>query len=129
MHMHLAQDAAAVSKTGMLLTLANSTEEVREVQRLRYRVFVEGGGLTALVNRERLDADRFDKHCDHLIVRDANTLRVVGTTACFRRMLRARRAATTRRASSISRASGICAMGLWKRGAHASIRSTAAVPS
>ncbi len=62
-----------------VLSLASTPEEVREVQRLRYQVFVEGMGLSALVNAERLDRDEFDEFCDHLIVRDRNTLRVVGT--------------------------------------------------
>ena len=49
------------------------------MQRLRYKVFIEGLGLAALANPERLDRDEFDAHCDHLIVRDADTLKVVGT--------------------------------------------------
>jgi putative hemolysin len=63
----------------LLLSLASTAAEVREVQRLRYKVFIEALGLSALVNPERLDRDEFDEHCDHLIVRDASTLKVVGT--------------------------------------------------
>lgn len=63
----------------LILSLASTAAEVREVQRLRYKVFIEAMGLAALVNPERLDRDEFDEHCDHLIVRDASTLKVVGT--------------------------------------------------
>lgn len=61
------------------LSLASTREELLEVQRLRYKIFVEGGGLTALQNEERLDQDEFDAYCDHLLVRDSRTLQVVGT--------------------------------------------------
>ena len=63
----------------LALSLASTPQELREVQRLRYKVFVEAMGLSALVNAERLDRDEFDEHCDHLIVREAVTLKVVGT--------------------------------------------------
>lgn len=61
------------------LSLATTPEEVREVQRLRYKVFIEAMNLTALANPEGLDKDDFDNYCDHLIVRDSKTLNVVGT--------------------------------------------------
>jgi putative hemolysin len=63
----------------LALSLASTPKEVREVQRLRYKVFIEGQGLSALANEEGLDRDEFDEFCDHLIVRDASTLKVVGT--------------------------------------------------
>ncbi|GGX31119.1 GNAT family N-acetyltransferase [Undibacterium squillarum] len=61
------------------LSLATTPEEIREVQRLRYKVFIESMGLSALANAEGLDQDEFDEHCDHLLVRDSKTLKVVGT--------------------------------------------------
>ncbi len=61
------------------LSLATTAEEVKEVQRLRYKVFIESMGLSALSNPEGLDKDEFDTYCDHLIVRDSKTLKVVGT--------------------------------------------------
>ena len=63
----------------LTLSIASTPEEVREVQRLRYKVFVETMGLSALMNAEELDRDEFDSYCDHLIVRDSKTLKVVGT--------------------------------------------------
>ncbi|RJF96321.1 GNAT family N-acetyltransferase [Noviherbaspirillum saxi] len=49
------------------------------LQRRRYKIFIEAGGLSSLMNAERLDQDEFDRYCDHLIVRDSGTLQVVGT--------------------------------------------------
>lgn len=61
------------------LSLARTLEEIREVQRLRYKIFVEAMGLDMLKNHEGLERDEFDEFCDHLIVRDTRTLEVVGT--------------------------------------------------
>lgn len=63
----------------LTLSLATTKEEVREVQRLRYKVFIEAMGLSHLSNDAGLDADAFDDCCDHLIVRDSKSLEVVGT--------------------------------------------------
>ena len=63
----------------LTLSLASTAEEVTEVQHLRYKVFVETMGLSALTNAEEIDRDEFDAYCDHLIVRDSRTLEVVGT--------------------------------------------------
>jgi putative hemolysin len=70
---------AGVSFPKLSLSIATTREEVREVQRLRYKVFIEAMGLNALANDDGLDADEYDAHCDHLIVRDTSTLKVVGT--------------------------------------------------
>jgi putative hemolysin len=61
------------------LSIANTKEQIREVQRLRYKVFVEATGLQSLQNAEGLECDEFDEFCDHLIVRDTRTGEVVGT--------------------------------------------------
>jgi len=63
----------------LVLSMASTPQELREVQRLRYKVFIETMGLTALERADGLDSDEFDEHCDHLIVRDSDTLMVVGT--------------------------------------------------
>lgn len=63
----------------LVLSMASTPEELREVQRLRYKVFIETLGLTSLMREDGLDSDEFDEHCDHLIVRDSATLKVVGT--------------------------------------------------
>lgn len=58
--------------------LARSALVVEDAQRLRYKVFAEEMGA-AIGNDAGLDVDEFDAHCDHIVVRDRDTLRVVGT--------------------------------------------------
>ncbi|GGC02272.1 GNAT family N-acetyltransferase [Pseudoduganella buxea] len=63
----------------LVVGMATTSHDVRAVQRLRYRVFVENLGLTALKRADGLDSDEFDEHCDHLVVRDVDSLKIVGT--------------------------------------------------
>jgi len=67
-----------VQNFNLSVAWARSDEELREAQRLRYRVFAEEMGAH-LNGPSGLDVDAFDAYCDHLLVRDANTLKVVGT--------------------------------------------------
>lgn len=62
------------------LLLTTDPDHIREVQRLRYEVFSTEPGFE-LHNNERTDADRFDEHCDHLIVREDRSDDIVG---CYR---------------------------------------------
>jgi len=55
------------------VTWARTDEELREVQRLRYRVFADEMGAR-LTGPAGLDVDAFDSYCDHLLVRDLDTL-------------------------------------------------------
>ncbi|MFD2238822.1 GNAT family N-acetyltransferase [Aureimonas populi] len=63
--------------------LASSTEEVRAAQALRYRVFYGemGARATPLQRFTGRDEDRFDAHCDHLLVvdREGGEERIVGS--------------------------------------------------
>ncbi len=78
-----AQRVEAHDAHGFTVSFARTPAEVREAQRLRYKVFAEemGAGLAHVVDEEgrRIDQDMFDRHCDHLIVRDNKTLQVIGT--------------------------------------------------
>ena len=58
---------------------ASSISEVKEAQRLRYKVFAEEMGANLAQNSEGLDVDEFDAYCDHLLIRDQDSLKVVGT--------------------------------------------------
>lgn len=60
--------------------LAATDDEVREAQALRYRVFGEELGAKLRDHGEALDRDEFDPFCQHLLVRDARSGRVVGCT-------------------------------------------------
>jgi putative hemolysin len=63
----------------LALSVARTAAEVEEAQRLRYKVFAEEMGAAIGSGNSGLDCDEFDAWCDHLIVRDADTLRVIGT--------------------------------------------------
>ncbi|MFD0857907.1 GNAT family N-acetyltransferase [Roseovarius aquimarinus] len=54
------------------LRLASDAATLRAAQRLRYRVFVEelGGDGPLVDHAARREIDRFDDHCDHLILID-----------------------------------------------------------
>lgn len=67
------------SSSRLNLSLARSEEEVREAQRLRYRVFVEEMGARLTNSEPGLDRDIFDPYCDHLLVRDGDSNEVIGT--------------------------------------------------
>ena len=58
---------------------AKHTDEVREAQRLRYAVFATEMGARLDTTLPGHDIDLFDNFCEHLLVRDAATLEVVGT--------------------------------------------------
>src|SRR6516225_9826471 len=60
--------------------LAQTVEDLEQCQRLRYRVFncELGEGLDSSA-RTGLDRDQFDFICDHLMVHDASTGKLVGT--------------------------------------------------
>ena len=66
----------------LTVSFAQSEAEVREAQRLRYQVFAEEMGARLNTLEPGIDIDIFDSYCDHLLVRDHDTLEVVGTTAC-----------------------------------------------
>jgi putative hemolysin len=61
------------------LRLAQDDAEIREAQRLRYKVFVDEFGAEICSDLPGHDIDYFDNFCDHLIVRDEDSGRVVGT--------------------------------------------------
>ncbi len=60
--------------------LAKSPQDLRAVQRLRYEVFVEelGGGGSLVDHERKLEVDRFDPHCDHMIVEHAPSGQIAG---------------------------------------------------
>lgn len=71
--------AAAAAPARLAVSLARSPADIEDAQRLRYKVFVEELGASAGDRATGLEFDDFDAACDHLIVRDLDTLRVVGT--------------------------------------------------
>lgn len=61
------------------ISFARTEGEVREAQKLRYKVFAEEMGAKMPVHADRIDEDRYDRYCEHLLVRDSDTGVVVGT--------------------------------------------------
>jgi putative hemolysin len=62
------------------VSLAQSPDELIECQRLRYEVFnLELGEGLSTSDRSGLDIDPFDSFCDHLMVRDLESGKLVGT--------------------------------------------------
>lgn len=60
--------------------LAKTEEDIRKAQELRYLIFnIELGEGLDSSHSNRLDADRFDPQCDHLLVVDRKTERIIGT--------------------------------------------------
>jgi len=63
----------------LTVSFAQSESEVREAQHLRYQVFCEEMGAQLNTLEPGMDKDIYDVYCDHLLVRDNDTLEVVGT--------------------------------------------------
>ncbi len=80
-------DGAATGSPGPRYSLLLSTDPslIEAAQRLRYDVFTSTPGFTLPAagtgQTDRLDTDRFDEYCDHLLVRDDDTGELVG---CYR---------------------------------------------
>ncbi len=70
---------ATVGQTRLTVTLARTAAEVEDAQRLRFKIFGEEMGARLGTANTGLDVDAYDQWCDHLIVRDQDSLRVVGT--------------------------------------------------
>jgi len=68
---------AFINTNKLSVSIARNMFEVEEAQRLRFKVFAEEMG--AKIGNNGLDIDGFDEFCEHLIIRDNVTQRVVGT--------------------------------------------------
>jgi putative hemolysin len=63
------------------LLLSTDPVHIEAAQRLRYDVFSSEPGFALTGHATGLDVDRFDEHCDHLLVREENSGDLVG---CYR---------------------------------------------
>ena len=63
------------------LLLSRDAALITAAQRLRHQVFTTEPGFALPPRADGLDADRFDEHCDHLLVREDRTGDLVG---CYR---------------------------------------------
>ncbi len=78
--LELARKEQAVEPTRRLtFSLARNIADVTEAQRIRFKVFGEEMGARLPSAGLGLDIDRFDRYCEHLLVRDHGENKVVGT--------------------------------------------------
>ena len=71
--------ASGAGKQRFVTAIARTETEIIEAQRLRYRVFAEEMGASMPHAESGLDRDEFDPFCEHLLVRNSSSGRVVGT--------------------------------------------------
>lgn len=57
-------------------TWAKTKKDIKEIQKLRYKVFAKEMGAQI---SGRIDKDIYDEYCDHLMIKDAFSGKVVGT--------------------------------------------------
>jgi putative hemolysin len=77
----LTADQQAATAPRYTLLLSTDPTLVEQAQRLRYDVFTSEPGYALTGLTDQRDADRFDEHCDHLLVREDMSGELVG---CYR---------------------------------------------
>ena len=78
-------NAELANAQGFSVRLASTESEVLETQRLRYDVFAREMGAEVHEEKEGIESDRYDAHCDHLFVEELSTGRVVASTRLLKR--------------------------------------------
>ena len=78
-HIRPRQDGAARKARNLHVGLATCETEILEAQKLRYRVFADEMGARLATRTPGVDRDIYDPFCEHLIVRDEDAGRIVGT--------------------------------------------------
>lgn len=73
------QNVAARPGRNLQVGLAGCESEILEAQKLRYRVFAEEMGARLNTRTPGVDRDIYDPFCEHLVVRDEDQGRIVGT--------------------------------------------------
>ncbi|MCI2809582.1 GNAT family N-acetyltransferase [Eoetvoesiella caeni] len=64
---------------GLVLGLARTNEELEAIQRMRYKIFTEDMNVVFPEALDGVDSDRFDPWCEHIMVKEVDSGRVVGT--------------------------------------------------
>ena len=73
------QETTARKGRNLHVGLATCETEILEAQKLRYRVFADEMGARIVTRTPGVDRDIYDPFCEHLIVRDEDAGRIVGT--------------------------------------------------
>jgi len=69
----------AIAAGGLELAIARTPGELEALQRLRFSIFSEEMNAVFPESANGIDADEYDPWCEHLMVREQSTGRVVGT--------------------------------------------------
>jgi putative hemolysin len=72
--------ASQPSNSRLSVALATTIEDVRASQALRYRVFAGELGAEVKGAEQNLDQDHFDDYCQHLLVKETATGRIIAST-------------------------------------------------
>jgi len=70
---------------GFSVRLASTQEEVEKTQRLRYDVFAREMGAQVHIVKPGVESDDFDSYCEHLLVEELETGRIVASTRLLRK--------------------------------------------
>ena len=73
------RESAGRRRPSLHVTLAETESEILEAQKLRWRVFADEMGARLPSRTPGVDRDIYDPYCEHLIVRDEDNGRIVGT--------------------------------------------------
>ena len=72
------QEAFVKPNNRYVVSIAKNDVDIEECLRLRFQVF--SGEMNAQLGTSGLDKDRFDDYCQHLMVREENSGKIVATT-------------------------------------------------
>lgn len=72
-------DLPAIAAGNLELVMAHTPEELEASQRLRFEIFSEEMNAVFPDSANGIDADEYDPWCEHLMVREQATGRIVGT--------------------------------------------------
>ncbi len=75
----LQRELGQAKRNKLTSSIARTSAEVQEAQRIRFKVFGDEMGANLPNPDLGLDVDRFDEYCDHLLVRNNDDDKVVGT--------------------------------------------------
>jgi putative hemolysin len=73
------QEARRAARPRLQVQMARTEGDIREAQKLRWRVFVDELGAQLRSPEPGVDQDLYDRHCEHLVVRDDVSGEVAGT--------------------------------------------------
>ena len=74
------QLAARRARNRLYVELATTIDDIRASQALRYRVFAQELGATVKGAEHGHDEDEYDPYCQHLLVRESGSGRIIGST-------------------------------------------------